>query len=93
MKRFERSNGLDTALYKNYLYLYLTIFFKILWAVEGTTYRGCFKLLFCAKMTLMFEAFLGCASIIPSSFMHDMIPLAYPILFHLKLRWGDEARV
>ena len=23
MKRFERSNGLDTALYKNYLYLYL----------------------------------------------------------------------
>ena len=23
MKRFERSNGLDTALYKNYLYLFL----------------------------------------------------------------------
>ena len=23
MKRFERANGLDTALYKNYLYLYL----------------------------------------------------------------------
>ena len=22
MKRFERSNGLDTALYKNYLYLF-----------------------------------------------------------------------
>ena len=25
-KRFERSNGLDTALYKNYLYLYLYLF-------------------------------------------------------------------
>ena len=24
MKRFERSNGLDTALYKNYLYLFTT---------------------------------------------------------------------
>ena len=23
MKRFERSNGLDTALYKNYLYLFM----------------------------------------------------------------------
>ena len=27
MKRFEQSNGLDTALYKNYLYLYLTHLF------------------------------------------------------------------
>ena len=25
VKRFERSNGLDTALYKNYLYLYLIV--------------------------------------------------------------------
>ena len=25
MKRFERSNGLDTALYKNYLYLFFNI--------------------------------------------------------------------
>ena len=25
VKRFERSNGLDTALYKNYLYLYLLL--------------------------------------------------------------------
>ena len=25
MKRFERSNGLDTALYKNYLYLLLQV--------------------------------------------------------------------
>ena len=29
VKRFERSNGLDTALYKNYLYLYEL---NILWA-------------------------------------------------------------
>ena len=30
MKRFERSNGLDTALYKNYLYLffYMTILLR-----------------------------------------------------------------
>ena len=26
MKRFERSNGLDTALYKNYLYIYFAKF-------------------------------------------------------------------
>ena len=25
MKRFERSNGLDTALYKNYLYLFFYV--------------------------------------------------------------------
>ena len=32
VKRFERSNGLDTALYKNYLYLFtftLTIPFRV----------------------------------------------------------------
>ena len=28
VKRFERSNGLDTALYKNYLYLYLLVLIK-----------------------------------------------------------------
>ena len=37
MKRFERSNGLDTALYKNYIYL----FFYIVqlhpeWELNGT---------------------------------------------------------
>ena len=34
MKRFERSNGLDTALYKNYLYLFINarvaLIFKII---------------------------------------------------------------
>ena len=33
VKRFERSNGLDTALYKNYLYIkttfYIVTFFRI----------------------------------------------------------------
>ena len=34
VKRFERSNGLDTALYKNYLYLYL--FTSGFWLVNFT---------------------------------------------------------
>ena len=33
-------------------------------AVEGTTYRGRDQSVLCAEMTLMFEAFLGCAPII-----------------------------
>ena len=65
---------------------------KLSLAVEGTTYRGRCKSLLCAEMTLTFEAFLGCAPIIP--FRHDMIPLACPIIFHLTLMWDDEgARV
>ena len=30
MKRFERSNGLDTSLYKNYLYLFVYLLYSIL---------------------------------------------------------------
>ena len=30
VKRFERSNGLDSALYKNYLYLYLFSIFMLM---------------------------------------------------------------
>ena len=33
MKRFERSNGLDTALYKNYLYLFFFYITVILMTV------------------------------------------------------------
>ena len=63
-------------------------------AVEGTTYRGRCKSLLCAEISLTFEAFLGCGPIIPGWFMHDIIPLACPIQFHLKLIWDDEgARV
>ena len=63
-------------------------------AVEGTTYRGRCKSLLCAEIALTFEDFLGCGPIIPGKFMHDMIPLACPIPFHLKLMRDDEgARV
>ena len=63
---------------------------KFWWTVEDTTYRGRCKSLFCAEMTLAFEASLGCAPITPGQYMHDMIPLACPILFHLKLMWDDK---
>ena len=35
VKRFERSNGLDTALYKNYLYLYLYLTLQRDTTIEG----------------------------------------------------------
>ena len=34
VQRFERSNGLDTVLYKNYLYLYLIVLTDILITLE-----------------------------------------------------------
>ena len=33
MKRFERSNGLDTALYKNYLFFYNACIVFIYWSI------------------------------------------------------------
>ena len=40
VKPFERSNGLDTALYKNYLYLYLTVLYSafVIHATETIAY-------------------------------------------------------
>ena len=39
VKRFERANGLDTELYKNYLYLYFFVFFFIVLAHGGWSIR------------------------------------------------------
>ena len=51
------------------------------------------KSLICAEMSLTFAAFLGCGLIIQGYFMQTMIPLACPILVHLKLMWDDEGAI
>ena len=54
MKRFERSNGLDTALYKNYLYLFFFFFYYF-----GYIYIKVVKYIFESIMCIKHDICLG----------------------------------